>query len=223
MKNNIRIIIVEDHPEFRETIEFVLGKEEGLELVNQYGNAELALRSLQNSNTENGVDIILLDLNLPGISGLEAIRWFKDYAPLAKILVLSQSDREADVIRAVRLGASGYLLKSSTMTQIIEGIRIVNDGGASLDSHLAKFILKALIAALPNDEQKIGLSPRELEVLNLIARGQSQKQVAVTLNISTYTVTDHLKHIYQKMDVKNAPEAIDKAHRRGIFQPSKLW
>lgn len=109
MAKDIRTIIVEDHPEFRETVEFVLNKEDGFKMVNQFGNAELALKSIQEVGTLNKVDIILLDLNLPGISGLDSIRWFLEYSPNSKIIILSQSDSEADVLRAIRLGASGYL------------------------------------------------------------------------------------------------------------------
>lgn len=218
MSKKIRILMIEDHPEFRETVAFVLNRSEDLELVSQFGNAELALRSLQDPKEDNDINIILLDLNLPGISGLEAIPWIKDYNPKSKIIVLSQSDAEADVLRAIQSGAEGYLLKSSTMDQIKQGIRSVNAGGATLDPELAKFVLHTLQTKLPKDKDKtIDLTKREYQVLEAVADGLSQKQVGTKLKISSYTVTDHLKNIYDKLKVQNAPQAIAKAYRSGIF------
>ncbi|VGO19748.1 response regulator [Pontiella sulfatireligans] len=217
MKKQIKIMLVEDHPEYREILEFVFGKEKGLKLISQFGNAELALRNLQDGGQGTEPDIILLDLNLPGMSGLDAMPWFAKYTPDAKIIILSQSDHEADVLRAIQQGAAGYLLKSTTMDEITHGIRTVMDGGATLEPSLARFILKTLQPRLPKTATEEGISHRELEVLSLIAKGLSQKEISSQLKISTYTVTDHLKHIYEKLNVPNAPSAIDKAHRLGLF------
>lgn len=222
MSKKIRILMIEDHPEFRETVAFVLNKSEDLELVSQFGNAELALRSLQDPKQDNDIDIILLDLNLPGISGLETIPWIKDYNPKSKIIVLSQSDAECDVLSSIKLGAEGYLLKASTMDQIKAGIRDVYAGGATIDPGLAKFVLHTLQAKLPkNKATTIELSKREHQVLESIAEGLSQKEVGTKLKISSYTVTDHLKSIYEKLHVQNAPQAISKAYKTGIFSPEE--
>ena len=219
MKNRINVMLVEDHPEYRETLEFVLGKEKDIELISQFGNAELALRSLKDGSPGDQPDIILLDLNLPGMSGLDAMPWFKEYIPEAKIIILSQSDMHADVLRAVQQGASGYLLKSCTMIEITQGIRTVNDGGATLEPSLAHFILDTLQPQLPKAANETALTQRELEILTLIGDGLTQKQISSQLKISTYTVTDHLKHIYEKLNVMNAPQAIGKAYKTGIFSP----
>jgi DNA-binding NarL/FixJ family response regulator len=215
MNKDIRVIIVEDHPEFRDVLALVLRKEKDIVLLETFGNAELALDFVK--DFDQRPDLVLLDLNLPGLSGLETIPWFRRYAPETKIIVLTQSEREADVLQAIQAGAAGYLLKSNTMDQIIGGIRTVNAGGATLDANLAMFILKKLHAGLPSTRMETELSKRELEVLVQIASGHSQKTIAANLGISTYTVTDHLKHIYEKLQVKNAPEAIHEAHRRGLF------
>ncbi|VGO15443.1 putative transcriptional regulatory protein NarL [Pontiella desulfatans] len=217
MNASIKIMLVEDHPEYREILEFVFAKKKGLELVSQFGNAELALRTLQDGGRAAEPDIILLDLNLPGMSGLDAMPWISKYAPDTRVIILSQSDHEADVLRAIQQGAAGYLLKSATMDEITTGIRTVMDGGATLEPSLARFILKTLQPRLPKVATECGISEREREVLSLIAKGLSQKEISSQLKISTYTVTDHLKHIYEKLNVPNAPSAIDKAHRLGLF------
>jgi DNA-binding NarL/FixJ family response regulator len=219
MKNRINVMLVEDHPEYRETLEFVLGKD--IEVISQFGNAELALRSLLDQTGDQQPDIILLDLNLPGMSGLEAMPWFEKYTPEAKIIILSQSDMDADVLCAVQQGASGYLLKSCTMDEITKGIRDVNDGGATLEPSLARFILKSLQPRLPKAANQIGISQREWEVLSLIGDGLTQKHISSQLKISVYTVTDHLKNIYEKLNVANAPQAINKAYQTGIFAPEE--
>jgi len=221
MKKIIKVMLVEDHPEYRETLAFVLGKEKGMELVSQFGNAELALRSLRDAPRDRQPDVVLLDLNLPGISGLEALPGFSEDAPQANVIILSQSDREADILRAVQQGASGYLLKSVTMNEITQGIRTVHNGGATLESGLAQFILQTLQPKLPKAPDEMPISPRELEVLALIAEGLPQKQIGDALQISAYTVTDHLKQIYKRLNVVNAPQAISEAYKTGILPTDK--
>jgi DNA-binding NarL/FixJ family response regulator len=218
MKKKISIMLVEDHPEYREVLELSMNKEADLELISQFGTAEHALRSLQDISTRQEPDIILLDLNLPGMNGLEAIPFFYSALPGVKIIILSQSDREADVYRAITLGASGYLLKSSTLMSITENIRSVMDGGAPLDAKVARYILTTLKTQLskPEDEAPL-LSPREMEVLNLMAEGLAKKEIAESLSISTTTVVTHATHIYEKLNANNAPSAINKAHRLGLF------
>lgn len=218
MNPKIRITMIEDHPEYRETVAFMLNRSEDLEMVSQFGNAELALRSLQDPKQDNEIDIILLDLNLPGMTGLEAIPWIKDYTPKAKIIVLSQSEAEPDVLQAIKAGADGYLLKSSTMETIKQNIRHVNAGGATIDPALARCVIHTLQTKLPpNYTVNIELTKRECQVLEAIADGLSQKQAGERLKISPHTITDHLKNIYIKLKVQNAPQAIAKAFRTGIL------
>jgi DNA-binding NarL/FixJ family response regulator len=222
MNRKIRIMIVEDHPEYREIVELALGRETDMELTSQFGTTERALRSLRDREEREKPDIILLDLHLPGVGGLEAIPHFSTEIPDAKIIILTQSNREEDVLKAIMLGASGYLLKSSTVKQLTEGIRTVMEGGASLDTKLAKFVLKTLKTKLPPSEIEHLLSKRELEVLTMLAEGCVKKEIAERLHISPTTVVSHVGHIYEKLNAPNAPAAIAKAFQLGILPMSNL-
>jgi DNA-binding NarL/FixJ family response regulator len=214
----IRIMLVEDSPEYREGIAFALGKEPDIELATQFGTADQALRSLQDLSTRNVPDLILLDLNLPGLNGIDALPFFKQAIPGTKIIVLTQSDREADVFAAISAGANGYLLKSATRSQLAEGIRSVMNGGASLDPCVANYILKTFQSKPRLKDSKETLSERELQILTLLGEGLQRKEISDRLNLSTHTVSNHTRHIYEKLEVQNSPAAIHKAHCLGLFK-----
>lgn len=162
-------------------------------------------------------DVVLLDLNLPEMSGLEAIPWIKKYCPRIKIIILSQSDNETNILNAIHLGADGYLLKESTLDQIISGIRSVVDGGASLDPRVAQFILNTIQTKVPQPNSDSLLSEREIEILRLLSEGLMKKDISERLDIGITTVATHVRRIYEKLDVVNAPAAISKAYKAGIF------
>lgn len=221
MKRKIKVMLVEDNPEYREVIDLALEDETDIELISQFGTSEIALRSLQDMSTRKIPDLVLLDLRLPGMDGLDSLPYFRTALPDAKIMILTQSDDEADVLRAISRGASGYLLKSSTLAQITEGIRSTMAGGASLDSGIARFILETLKTNLPKGKINHLLTPRELEILTLLGDGLVKKEIGEKLNISYTTVDTHVAHIYEKLEVRNAPSAINKAHRLGLFSSEK--
>jgi DNA-binding NarL/FixJ family response regulator len=221
MARKIRIIMIEDHPEYRDIVEMALNEEPDLELINQFGTSERALSNLQGEDALEAPDVILLDLSLPGMSGLDAIPLLNEAAPEAKILILTQSELEGDVIKAVMLGASGYHLKSSTVTQLTYGIRMVTEGGASLDAKVAKFVLKTLQTKLHTSQIALLLTDREVEVLTLLAEGNVKKMIADRLNISPTTVVSHVRNIYEKLNTPNAPSAIAKAFQLGILPINK--
>lgn len=210
-------MVVEDNPHYREVITLALNEDAEFELASQFGTSEIALRSLQGKSPRELPDLILLDLRLPGMDGLEALPRFLSAAPMAKIIVLTQSDNEADVLRAISSGAAGYLLKSSTVNQISEGIRTVMGGGFLLDAGVARFILEALRTRLPKDTAESLLTNRQMEILVLLGEGLQKKEIAERLKISYATVDDHIVHIYEKLGVHNAPSAVNKAHLLGIF------
>jgi DNA-binding NarL/FixJ family response regulator len=216
MNTTIQVMLVEDNKDYREVVNLAINEEQDIEIMDQYGTAEIALRSLQ-SLSAPCPDIILLDLRLPGMSGLDSLRYFREYASEAKVVILTQSDQEADVLRAILLGASGYLLKSARVKEIVDGIRLVHGGGATLDPSVAKFLLQNLQSRLPRENLDIGLSDRELEILKLLSEGLVKKQIAEKLSIGYATVDTHVGHIYEKLHVNNAPSAVGKAYKLGLF------
>ncbi|VGO17691.1 Transcriptional regulatory protein LiaR [Pontiella desulfatans] len=217
MKRAMRIMLVEDNPDYREVIEMAINKTAGMELTGKYGAAEVALNSLQDRDLRIEPDIVLLDLNLPAMSGLEALPFFRRSIPDAKVIILTQSDKEADVVTAIRQGASGYILKSSTIKQIKQGIRDVMDGDAPLDAGVATHIMKALKAKPIKERPERELSPRELEILTLLGEGFVKKEIGDKLDITYGTVATHVRNIYEKLNVINAPAAISKAYQSGIL------
>lgn len=217
MKSKIRVMLVEDNPRYREVIALALKQEPGIELASEFGTAEIALRSLRDRSNGELPDLVLLDLRLPGMDGLEALPQFLACAPAAKIMILTQSNDEADVLRAISLGASGYLLKSSTVTTITEGIRTVMRGGASLDAGVARFIIHTLKTRLSKGSSVGLLTDRQMEILTLLGEGLLKKEIAERLKISYATVDEHVAHIYERLGVRNAPAAVNQAHRLGLF------
>lgn len=217
MKQKIKVMLVEDNPEYREVINLALEDEPDIDLISQFGTSEIALRSLQDMSTRIEPDLVLLDLRLPGMDGLDSLPYFLRALPDARVMILTQSDDESDVLRAIAHGAAGYLLKSSRLDQITDGIRTIMDGGAPIDTSVARFILNTLQAKLPAREMKQLLSPREMEILVLLGEGLVKKEIAHRLNISYTTVDTHVTHIYEKLGVRNAPSAVNQAHRLGLF------
>jgi len=220
--NTIRVMLIEDNPDYRSVVELALAEVDDIELISQFGTSEIAIRSLSEADEKNIPDLILLDIRLPGMNGLDAIMEFRQSAPNAKIVIFTQSSQEEDVLRAISLGAAGYLLKSTTVDELIDSIRTVANGGASLDAGVAKFILhtlKSIQTGGREDEDSSLLSDRELQILSLLAEGLVKKEIAKKLSISYATVDTHVGRIYQKLDVSNAPSAVNRAHRMRLFPP----
>ncbi|QDV25195.1 Response regulator protein VraR [Aureliella helgolandensis] len=210
-------MLVEDNAEYRQVIAPAINDELDIDLASQFGTAERALDSLQEQADSVKPDVILLDLRLPGMDGLSAIEHLRAQSNQAKIIVLTQSDHEEDVLRAISCGAAGYLLKSATLSQITDGIRTVYTGGGLLNTKLAAMIMRRLKKLLPSDERLEMLTEREVEVLSLLADGCERKSIADQLRISNATVCTHVAHIYEKLKVQNAPAAVAKAFRFGVL------
>lgn len=216
MSQPTQVSLIEDNPEYREVVKLSLESAPDLALHSQFGTAEIALRTFSEEGAEKP-DLILLDIRLPGIDGLDAISEFRQHMPETKIIVLTQSNHEKDVLKAISKGAAGYLLKSATLEELTDGIRVVAGGGATLDSGIAKYILNALQTSLPENQRSGLLSRREMEVLTLLAQGLVKKEIAGQLKIGYSTVDTHVSRIYDKLNVSNAPSAVNKAHLLNLF------
>lgn len=216
MNRKIVIMLVEDSQAYRKVILRALGTDPGIQEILQFGTAEIALRSLTQPPRIQP-DLILLDLSLPGTSGLDAIPRFMQAMTEPRIIMLTQSDQPADVVETISRGAVGYLLKSATSQQIKDAIWTTMNGVAPLDPAVSKHITDALKERGPKIEIGRELSERETAVLTLMAEGLPRKQIAIRLQISTSTVVTHINRIYEKLEVPNAPAAISKAHRSGLL------
>ncbi|MGJ8632712.1 MAG: response regulator [Luteolibacter sp.] len=221
MKKPIRVMLVEDSRDYREVIKLALTRDSGMELHGEFGTAEIALRKIQNADPRDFPHLLLLDLQLPGMGGLDSLPWFRKYMPDVPVMILTQSDAEADVVVAIEKGAAGYLLKSSTVEQLKNGIKMVANGGASLDPTVARYVLDCFRNKKRLTESENVLTAREMEVLVLIAEGDPKKAICEKLGISYNTVDIHVRHIYEKLEVQSAPAAVGKAYRIGLFPPQE--
>lgn len=201
----IRLLIVDDHPMLREGVGAVLAAQPDMELVGEASTAEegVALfRALQ-------PDVTLMDIQMPGMDGVQAIELIRSEAPNAHILVLTTYDGDAQALRALRAGAAGYLLKSSLRRQLIDAIRAVHEGRRAIAPAVAQAVALGSLGPL--------LSDREIAVLERVAQGLANKDIARSLSISEDTVKSHLKNIYSKLGVDDRTHAVTVANRRGII------
>lgn len=204
-QNPIRILIVDDHPIVLAGLATLLGKESGFRLAGGVDGAEEALAFLDRHN----VDVVLLDLRMPKVSGLDILPAIQKREHAPHVLILSSFDYEEDIYRAAKAGASGYLLKDSTRAQIVEAIRTVASGRQHFPKAIANRILER--------EGRTGLSPREKDVLQLIAKGLTNKEIAHVLLISQFTVRNHVNHILEKLEASDRTEAVSIAMQQGVI------
>jgi DNA-binding NarL/FixJ family response regulator len=205
--------IVEDNTLYREAVLFALEPEESI-TCEAFHSAEAALQHLEKGAA--APQVILLDLDLPGIHGLEALRLFKLRAPQTHVLILTEFDDRPKVFQAISEGASGYLLKSSPIADISRGIREVMAGGAPLNARIAKMMLSTFNVLKPPAADG-DLTGREREVLTLLARGLPKKQIAADMGVSYHTVDMHTRGIYKKLQVHNLSGAVSKALQNGLI------
>jgi DNA-binding NarL/FixJ family response regulator len=212
----IRVAVVDDQELFRRGLTMLLGVEEDIEVVGEAGDGvaatELAATAVP--------DVVLMDVRMPKRSGIEACASIKDVAPSAKIIMLTVSDEEADLYDAVKNGASGYLLKDSSIDEVAQAIRVVAEGQSLISPSMAVKLLDEFKQMTRSERQQVPtprLTDRELEVLKLVAQGLNNREIAKRLFISENTVKNHVRNILEKLQLHSRMEAVMYAVREKLL------
>jgi DNA-binding NarL/FixJ family response regulator len=211
----VRVVVVDDHDLFRTGLKTLL-EEQGVDVVGEAPNGQTAIRLA----SELAPDVVVMDLNMPGLTGVETTRALAGIAPLTRVVVLTISADDEDVMAAVMAGACGYLLKDSSIQDLIVGIRAAAAGESLISPQIAAKLLRRLRSQSSNEEAaetiRTELSDREIEVLKLIANGKDNAQIARELFISPKTVKNHISNILMKLQIENRIQAAVYAVRSGI-------
>jgi DNA-binding NarL/FixJ family response regulator len=206
----VRVLVVDDHPVVRQGLVSVIEDQPDLEVVGSTGSAEEAISMVQRL----GTDVVLLDLELPGLDGVAALPRLLEARPGLGVLVFTAYDDEERVLGAVRAGARGYLLKGASGDEIARGIRAVHAG----ESHLASRVAARLLAEVQAPRRNTAsLSQRERDVLRLVAEGMPTKQIAQSLSITERTVKFHVNSIFHKLGAETRAQAVALAAQRGLL------
>jgi len=215
-KNNTMICIVDGDTTYLDTLRFMLNKEPGLEVTGYYENAKEALRKIKWEQT----DILLTDLDLPGMPGLEFIRHASARCHNIRIMVYTHKEDRNAVLEAIRAGASGYVLKSCPYSKLIMSLHDIYHGHIPVSPSISRMLLRELQITPANpcpDANQCALSTREQEILKYLSQGMTYKEISTRLFIVTSTVCSHVKHIYAKLKAHNRQEALRKARYHGFL------
>jgi len=207
IRSTIRIAIVEDHRDLRESWRQIIDDAPSFECLECFANAEDALREIPLYKP----DVVLMDINLPGMSGIECTRLLRGIIPKLQVLILTVYEDTERIFEALEVGASGYLLKRTSPEQLLQAIIEVRDGGSPMTSEVARKVVQSFRKpARSSAAEEAKLTPREEEILKLLAQGYVTKEISDKLGISYFTSQTHLKNIYEKLHVRSRTEAVLK-------------
>jgi DNA-binding NarL/FixJ family response regulator len=209
---HVSVMIVDDHPVWRDGLRTDLEREGAARVVAQASDGGEAIELAH----ETMPDVVVMDLNLPTVSGVEATRRITESLPHIRVLVLSATGEEADVLEAIKAGASGYMLKSATAVDVADGVRRVAAGEPVFTAPLAGLVLDEFRRIAGRDPAEPALSPRENEVLRLVAKGYTYREIAEKLFISVKTVQNHVQNILSKLQLNRRYELMRYAIERGL-------
>jgi DNA-binding NarL/FixJ family response regulator len=205
---NKSVVVVEDDRTLRQQIVDILGTASDIRCIGAFASAEEALKAIP----MKAPDVVLMDIKLPGMSGIDCVAKLKRMLPSLQIIMVTIFEDSERIFRALKAGASGYLVKSRPPEQLLEAIRDVHSGGSPMSSHIARKVVQHFHLLDPSPKEAENLSPREEQVLDLLASGFIYKEIGDKLNISVETVRTYVKNICNKMHVRNRLEAVAK-HR----------
>jgi DNA-binding NarL/FixJ family response regulator len=206
----ITVSIVEDNEQLRTTLARVLNRSDGFRCLSHHGSAEEALKDMPAIKPE----VVLMDINLPGINGVECVRQLKQILPGLQVIMLTVYEDTENIFSALAAGATGYLLKRTKTPELLEAIREVHRGGSPMTTHIARKVTQSFLKAGPSPQPTENLSQREQEVLDCLSQGFLYKEIAEKLGISYETVHTYIRRIYEKLQVRTRTEAVAKFLRR---------
>jgi DNA-binding NarL/FixJ family response regulator len=202
----ITVSLVEDNEQLRGTLARVVGRAEGFECLSQYGTAEAALEGLPADKPQ----VVLMDINLPGMNGVECVRKLKQLLPATQVIMLTAYEDTDNIFNALAAGAAGYLLKRTKSAELLDAIKDVLKGGSPMTTHIARKVVQSFQQSAASQQSTETLSSREREVLDCLARGLIYKEIAEKLGISYETVHTYIRRIYEKLQVRTRTEAVAK-------------
>ena len=203
---SISVSIVEDDAQVRASLARLIDSSPGFRCVSQHGSAENALSEIPKFNSQ----VVLMDINLPGINGVECVRRLKPQMPATQVIMLTVYQNTEHIFNALAAGATGYMLKQTPPAELLSAIRDVQGGGSPMSGHIARKIVQSFQQAGKDSMEAQSLSPREAEVLALLAKGFLYKEIAEEMKVTYATVHTHIRHIYEKLHVRSRTEAVAK-------------